>query len=73
MALQDVGLDVARVVVMKSSLTKLLVTLSHACFIVLKVFASEIGSYSHACEGEIICKLTNPKVFMGYFFITKFR
>jgi len=31
----------------------------------------EIGSYSHACEGEIICKLTNPKIpyFNGTIFL----
>jgi len=38
-----------------------------------KVVASEIGSYSHACEGEIICKLTNTKVYMDYFFSSKFE
>jgi H/ACA ribonucleoprotein complex subunit 1 len=32
----------------------------------------EIGSYSHSCEGEIICKLTNSKVNWFYSILNSF-
>jgi len=48
-----------------------LVTFRYAYFITLKSLLQEIGSYSHACEGEIICKLTNTKIpyFNGTIFL----